>query len=177
MTSSFTNAVNQHDIITVRLSLSDELMLNPHGEEFDIMLQKAEENLSDLYQIDNGKSYQLDKSLWDKKFLYNLKNDLDTNFSKEKLCLYKKVVSYIYSAESNRHTLNVSDNNVTVGKGPRKRIPQSNNNDIGLLYPGLMIGGALIGITGICVSKIALTTIGAAGFAYGSFMYLKKSKR
>lgn len=154
---SFIDAIKQHNIIRVRYSLSNELLMNPHGKDFDPMLHLAESKVPNLYERDNGKSYSSDKESWDKEFLYNLKNDLETNFSKEKLFLYKQVVCHIYNVQ------------------PKENMPSTTIKG-GLLYPGLMIGGAIVGITGICVSKIVLTTLGAASFAFGTYMLYKDSK-
>ena len=94
MTPRFIDAVQTKKLVRVRFSLSNELMLDPRGKTFTEMLQYAESNLPLLYLDDDGKIYDEDSSKWNEDFLYDLKNDLDLNFSKEKLSLYEIVAKH-----------------------------------------------------------------------------------
>ena len=84
MKQKFITAVNTGDILSVRLMLSNEVMLDPRGKSFDEMLALSENKLKNLYEIDNEKLYEVPSNNWDEKFLFSLKNDLDENFSKDK---------------------------------------------------------------------------------------------
>ena len=88
MDSKFIDAVQTGKIIRVRLALSNELLLDPRGTTFIEMLRYAESNLSSLFQDDDGKVYDRNPANWNNDFLYDLKNGLDLNFSREKLALY-----------------------------------------------------------------------------------------
>ena len=95
MDSKFIDAVQSKKLVRVRLALSNELMLDPRGVTFSEMLRYAESNLSSLYQDDDGKIYDNEKSKWSEDFLYDLKNGLDLNFSREKLALYEAVAKFV----------------------------------------------------------------------------------
>ena len=53
MKQKFITAVNAGDVVSVRLMLSNELMLDPRGKSFDEMLFFAEKQLPNLYEADN----------------------------------------------------------------------------------------------------------------------------
>ena len=95
MDSKFIDAVQSKKLVRVRLALSNELMLDPRGVTFSEMLRYAESNLSSLYQDDDGQIYDNEKSKWSEDFLYDLKNGLDLNFSREKLALYEAVAKFV----------------------------------------------------------------------------------
>ena len=58
MKTKFKNAVDEHDVISVRIALASELMMDPRGVSFQEMLQYAEANIKDLYEEDNGESLE-----------------------------------------------------------------------------------------------------------------------
>lgn len=59
MKQKFITAVNAGDVVSVRLMLSNELMLDPRGKSFDEMLFFAEKQLLNLYEADNQKYYDI----------------------------------------------------------------------------------------------------------------------
>lgn len=95
MQQEFIDAVNNKDVSSVRFALSNELLLDPRGFSFDEMRQLAESKLSDLYEADAPLTFDTDKSNWNEDFLFSVKNNLDMEFTKNKLDFYKKVALYV----------------------------------------------------------------------------------
>ena len=95
MKDKFKKAVENGDLSDVRLFLSNELMLDPRGASFHEMLAYAESQLNGLFVPDDGHRSEKDASLWDKDFLYQIKNELDDNFSREKLNYYEQVAKQV----------------------------------------------------------------------------------
>ena len=95
MKDKFKKTVESGDIIDVRLFLSNELMLDPRGASFHEMLSYAESQLDGLFVPDNGHRSEKEAALWDKEFLYQIKNELDDNFSREKLNYYVHVAKQV----------------------------------------------------------------------------------
>ena len=54
MNPKFIKLVEEGNLIRVRLSLSNELLLDPRGDSFREMKRFAESQLPDLYEPDNG---------------------------------------------------------------------------------------------------------------------------
>ena len=95
MKAKFIKAVDSGDITNVRLFLINELMLDPRGKSFTEMKSYAESKLNNLYDDDNGKTYDKEESEWDDTFLFEVKNDMIDNFSKERLAFYEMVAKLV----------------------------------------------------------------------------------
>ena len=95
MKAKFVKYVSEGELSDVRYSLSNELMLDPRGNSFREMLNYAESKLPNLYEPDNGSISEKDAAVWDKNFLYQVKNELDGNFSREKLKYYEVVAKEV----------------------------------------------------------------------------------
>lgn len=112
MKQSFIEQVESHDLAMVRLSLSMELMLDPRGVSFCEMLSYADNKLPDLFEVHDGKTYSEDESDWNQELFFSVKNDLDRNFSKERLELYEKMSRVVLKEKID--TLNKEDNDRNV---------------------------------------------------------------
>jgi hypothetical protein len=146
MDTKFINAVQIKNIVRVRLALSNELMLDPRGKTFKEMLQYAESNLPLLYQDDDGKIYDNDSAKWNENFLYDLKNDLDLNFSKEKLSLYEIVAKHVLKDKADKLEKEEVFKNKTVTR-------KSFVNNKKFVYSGITITGAVLAIASLCMNK------------------------
>lgn len=95
MKPKFLEAISDGDILTIRLYLANEMMLDPRGKSFDKMRTYAEINVDSLYQTHDGTDFSEYSSLWDEELLFNLRNELDSNFSKERLDFFAKVAQVV----------------------------------------------------------------------------------
>lgn len=96
MKQKFIDSVKSGDVRKVRLSLSNELLLDPRGKAFAEMLNYAKANLSNLFEENREARYEvLPKEQWDENFLFIVKSDLDSNFSVEKLAFYQAVIEIV----------------------------------------------------------------------------------
>lgn len=96
MKQKFIESVKSGDVRKVRLSLSNELLLDPRGKAFAEMLNYAKANLSNLFEENREARYEvLPKEQWDENFLFTVKSDLDSNFSVEKLAFYQAVIEIV----------------------------------------------------------------------------------
>ena len=101
MTTKFKNTVDSGDMITVRLMIANELMLDPRGDCFHEMLDYASSKLPNLYEDYDGKDIGIaDESAWDEKYLSRVKSELNYNFSKERLEYYEKVAKVVLKAKA-----------------------------------------------------------------------------
>lgn len=96
MKKTFVEAVENHKLSRVRIALSNELLLDPRGETFGEMLSFAMSALPDLFEENKEANYSVPpQNEWNQDFLYKVKNDLDSNFSKEKLAFYETVAKCV----------------------------------------------------------------------------------
>lgn len=88
-------AISDGDLLTIRLYLANELLLDPRGKSFNKMRTYAEMNIMNLYETHDGTDFSEVSSIWDEELLFKLGNDLDSNFSKERLDFFEKVAKIV----------------------------------------------------------------------------------
>lgn len=159
MNTIFIEAVENNNYSRVRYALSDELLLDPRGNSFHEMLTFAESKMDSLFEKDNGKRSEKDSSQWDKDFLFSVKNELDKNFSREKLLYYEQVAKQVLKNKA--HQLDEGEKEQTEPHDGNCE-QQSENKSVShkeKVYLGVTIGGALLTTVGLCVSKDTFSTI------------------
>ena len=185
MNPKFIKLVEEGNIIRVRLSLSNELLLDPRGDSFHEMKRFAESQLPDLYEPDNGKTYsKLTDSKptdeWDKDFLFQVKNDLDNNFSKSKLSVYEQVAKEVLKEKA----AHLEQEEAEVQSYNDEGEETINYKKV---YTGVTITGAAVAVTGMSLSKATLASLGLsrmflcslglAGVVIGGVLLYKELKK
>ncbi|MBO4587716.1 MAG: hypothetical protein J5711_02295 [Bacteroidales bacterium] len=176
MKANYKDAVDNKDVNTVRIALSSELMKDPSGDSFLEMLNYAEKYLNNLYEIDNGNFQEKPSSEWNQDYLFDLKNKLLFNFSKQKLIHYEKVVKEVYKekAENSSHNDNPNDKIDSINPHSGKKQPTHKKSSV---YKGVAAGGAVIAVAGLITSKTVITVAGLATLATGCYLLYKESKK
>ena len=178
MKQKYLKAIEENDVISVRIFLANELMLDPRGHSFKEMLELAEQKIPTLYELDNGNSYTQDSTTWDEAFLFNLKNDLDENFSREKLYFYETVAKVVLKekaaqldreeTQQQRASFRQTDSSCNTASGCKHKKT---------IYAGVTVGGLVLTATGLSLSKVALTSLGIAGVMIGGYLLYKESTK
>ena len=175
MRAKFTKKVQDNDLYGVRLSLADEMLIDPRGNDFKEMLAYAEKYLPGLYETDNGAEYPQNESDWTKDLLYNLKYDLSKNFSREKLVLFVKMAQFVLKDKATSLEQEEKEKVRTTSEQETSKSSLTQQKNI---YVGVVaISGVAVAVTGICISKIAITTLGLAGVVIGGVLYLKNNRK
>lgn len=172
MKAKFIKAVEGGDLVSVRLFIANELMLDPRGKSFSEMKNFAETKFSNLYDIDDAKSYSSVKTEWNEDLLFTIKNDLDSNFSKEKLAIYEDVAKFVLKDKAEQ--LNKEEASRSSSVNAAGRVQKNNKKK---LYIGITVGGAAVAVTGLCLSRIALASFGFAGVVIGSILLYNDAKK
>lgn len=120
----FMEAISNGDLITIRLYLANELLLDSRGESFNQMRSYAEINIMDLYEIHDGTDFSEISSIWSEELLFNLRNDLDSNFSKERLDFFEKVAKIVLKEKAQ---LMDEEKRVLSGEEKQKAIDSENS--------------------------------------------------
>ena len=161
MKQDFIKAVADNNLAKVRISLTNELLLDPRGITFSEMLSYAIAHLSDLFEENKEADYSVpSKNEWDEDFLFKVKNDLDFNFSKEKLAFYEEVVKTVgrNKAEAIEREEKKQDE-----ESREEKAQQSINKT----YVTITAGGATLAIIGLAAGKTLLLVIGGAALVVG----------
>ena len=178
MKVKFIKAVESRDLVSVRLFIANELMLDPRGKSFTEMKNFAEAKFDNLYDPDNAKSYSSVKTDWNEELLFSIKNDLDDNFSKEKLAVYESVAKYVLkdkAEELDKEEASRSARTTTTSNSENTGRSQRRNNK--KLYTCITVGGAAIAVTGLCLSRVALASLGLAGVVIGGILLYNDAKK
>lgn len=178
MKDKFKKAVESGDLCDVRLFLSNELMLDPRGVSFHEMLSYAESQLSGLFMPDNGHRSEKDAALWDKDFLYQIKNELDDNFSREKLNYYEQVAKQVLKDKARQlDEEKIKQQQRSENQESEQQTENWFENHQKEVYAGITVGGVALTTIGLSVSKVALTILGVAGLVVGGYMLYTETKK
>ena len=171
MNPKFIKLVEEGNIIRVRLSLSNELLLDPRGDSFCKMKRFAESQLTNLYEPDNGITYSKSEPEWDKDFLFQVKNDLDNNFSESQLLVYERVAKEVLKEKATH-----LEQEEAAGAQPYSKEPEEiiSNKKV---YTGVTVAGAAVAVTGLVLSRMALASLGLAGVVIGGVLLYKESQK
>lgn len=170
MKQEFINAVAEKNIAKVRISLTNELLLDPRGTTFSEMLSYAIDNIPNFFEENKESDYTVPpQEEWDEDFLFAVKNDLDSNFSREKLAFYETVVkavgkSKIEGIEQEERKLQEKENR------------QKQECHINKTYATVTAGGATLALVGLVAGKTLLTVVGGAALIVGGVLILNERK-
>ena len=176
MKNEYKEAVDNGNIAMVRIALSNELLFDPRGVSFKEMLEYALAHLTNLFEENKDASYTVPPTdQWDEDFMYEVKSDLDTNFSKEKLAFYEAVVKYVGKDKAieveEEEALPIPDSNYPEKSHPTRTIK------ITKVSGGVTAGGTIVATVGLCTGMTALTVIGGAIFVGGVLLIFNDNKR
>ena len=172
MKQQFKQKVDTGNLTGTRISLSNEMMLDPRGESFKEMKAYAETALPNLYEPHDGGALDKNHDNWTKELLFATKNDLDDNFSKERLEYYYELAKSVLREKADSlDEKERKSNSRSYEKGTTKNTPSP-------LYLGLAVGGLLVGGTGLLVGRIVVAAAGlAAATIGGSMLYKNQSNK
>ncbi len=176
MNPKFIKLVEEGNIIRVRLSLSNELLLDPRGNSFRKMKFFAQSHLPDLYEPDNRTTYskpedEKPEDEWDKDFLLQVKNDLDNNFSESRLSDYERVAKKVLKEKA----VHLEQEEAAEAQSYNNEGEETINYK--KVYTGVTIAGAAVAVTGLVLSRMALAFLGLAGVVIGGVLLYKESQK
>ena len=156
VTEIFRKAVEDKDVISVRIMMKDSLLQDPSFSKFREMEMQAK-SIPDLYAIHDGTMFNTDKSAWNDDYMNDIKVDLIDNFSHERIAHLKEVIQYLHPY-TQEEIKNLSGNNFNINKPTAV---------------GGMAGAGIGGVIATAISTSAGATVaciiggGVAGAAIG----------
>lgn len=170
ISSEFKQAVDNKDILMLRIMLKDSLVVDPSFADFDQMISYATSYLDNLFDSHDGEVFDTPTN-WNKSYMDQQMVKLINNFSHERITLLKKVCRHLYHAHSTpRSTSRVRshstiDTTSRVGSRssspsrPRVTVYKSKTNTK-QLGQGLVVAGALTVVAGVALTKSLITGVG-----------------
>lgn len=159
LTKTFYDAVKANDTRKVRIMMKDSLLVDPTFELFNEM-EKVASSLSNLYDVHDGRKFNLDKSTWNDDYMNKLKVQVIGNFSHERIGHLKEVIRYLRPVKNNdqKTFINSSQLNKRTTYQEQKRIDQKAGN-----YREVkIVSGAVIGsvVGGTVATATSISVIG-----------------
>lgn len=167
ITNEFMDAVRSGKILRVRIMLKDSLLLDPTAAQFDEMEQYAVESMGNIYVEQDGEKFNFDIDAWNEDYLNQQLVSVVTCFSKERIELLKKMVSYLYKDKAEKirsEQINAHCKHRSIRKRVGTGVTVAGT---ALAIAGICTSRAALTIGGICVSHTTLTIVGVAVAAAG----------
>jgi hypothetical protein len=169
MKQEFVAAVANKKLAKVRISLTNELLLDPRGTTFGEMLSYAMSEIPELFDENKEAGYTVpSQEEWDEDFLFKVKNDLDSNFSREKLAFYETVVKTVGKSKGEE----IDKEERRSKEQQQSKQQQSPKRPINKTYATVSAGGATLALVGLVAGKTLLTVVGGAVLIVGGVLLL-----
>jgi hypothetical protein len=176
MDNDFIKSVDDGDVKSVRLDLTNELLLDPRGETFQEMLTYAKEKMHNLFEENKEANYNVPpKEEWNESFLFKVKNDLDSNFSIEKLAFYQAVIEEV--GKDKAKVLDKEEEEHMNHSKAQSQVQPSNKIIVKPVPATIATGGAVLTIVGVCLGKTLLSILGGAVLIGGVLLIINDNKR
>jgi len=182
MKPKFKKVVDAGDLVSTRLFLANEMMLDPRGKSFAEMRSYAESAFTNLYDTHNGEAFEQNTDNWNEDLLYNVKNNLDSNFSHERLDYYCNLAKVVLKEKA--ENLDAEEQRFAQRKAEAStnqeeyRYPYDTKKKV---YTGVTVGGAALTIAGLFIEKTAVacavSSLGILGMAVGGYLLYNESKK
>lgn len=167
----FKSAVSAGNRTMVRIMLKDSLLVDKSFVSFNEMLAYAEKRMDNLYDVHDGEVLIEEPDKWNKDYMNQQLFAVVSNFSKERLNLLKKIVSHIYRGDSVNDTINENKKSSKCqGKVSGEKTIHPNRP----LAVGLAVGGGVVAVAGVCLSKMVITVAGGVAAVVGVGMLLSE---
>jgi hypothetical protein len=178
MTQKFLDAVEAGNLISVRYSLSNELLLDPRGDSYREMKDFAEKRLGELYEPMDGELPEAPVGGYAEEDLMDLKNALDANFSRERLEHYEQVAAVVLRDKAEQMEMEV-DGQEENEESKRECVAKQNKDWKTPVITGGVVGAATSVATkilgGASLGHALVAGLGAAVAAGAAVNYIKNN--
>lgn len=182
MKPKFKKVVDAGDLVSTRLFLANEMLLDPRGKSFMEMRSYAETMFSNLYDVHDGGSFEENKAVWSENLLFSVKNDLDFNFSRERLefyCILAKEVLKDKAASLDAEDIKLAQHQSNASTNQEEYIyPSDSKKEINV---GITIGGVALTVAGLFIEKTAIacaiSSLGIISMAVGGYLLYNDRKK
>lgn len=182
MKTKFKKVVDAGDLLTTRLLLANKVMLDPRGKSFNEMRSYAETAFSNLYDVHDGSSFEENKAVWSEDLLFSVKNDLDFNFSRERLDFYYNLAKEVLKDKTeylDAEDIKLAQHQSNASTNQEEYIYPSDSKK--KIHSGITIGGAALTVAGLFIEKTtvayAVSSLGIIGMAIGGYLLYNDRKK
>ncbi|RHH39038.1 hypothetical protein DW204_14410 [Phocaeicola plebeius] len=182
MKPKFKKGVDAGDLAGTRLFLANEMLLDPRGKSFNEMRTYAETAFSNLYDVHDGGSFEQNKAAWSKDLLNNVQDDLESNFSRERLDFYYNLAKEVLKDKAeylDAEDIKLAQRQSNTSTNREEYIYPSDSKK--KIHTGITIGGAALTVAGLFIEKTAVayavSSLGIIGMAVGGYLLYNDRKK
>lgn len=182
MKPKFKKVVDAGDLVSTRLFLVNEMLLDPRGKSFNEMRLYAESAFSNLYDVHDGGSFEENKAAWSKDLLNNVQNDLESNFSRERLDFYYNLAMEVLKDKAeylDAEDMRLAQHQSNISMQQEEYIYPSDSKK--KIHAGITIGSAALTVAGLLIEKTAvacvISSLGVIGMAVGGYLLYNDRKK
>ncbi len=155
LTKEFIEAVNEKDLIMVKIMLKDGIIVDPTMKLYNEMIEYAESSIFDLYDKHDGEQLEYNEQLWNKGYMDMQMLKVVNNFSKERVNLLVSICKHLYKDRADKIN---QDRSINQSK------PVITQKQVGI---GITVAGVGLVIAGAALSKAVVAGVGVAGIVAG----------
>jgi len=185
VTSSFYEAVAAGNLLRVRIMMKDSLLLDPTFRTFHDM-EAAASGMPGLYEEHDGRAFNMDKSQWTDDYMNDVKVQVISNFSRERVEHLQDVIRYLRPAPvppPRQHAAETQSGHSQAQQRPlnygeQKRHDQQSGTYLGAKVAAGAVVGAAAGATVAAVASAAVAGGAAVGAVVGgtaTYLLVKRS--
>lgn len=127
ISQEFKKAVEERDLLRVRIMLKDSLIIDPSFGKFEKMLRCANAEFRDIYVNYDGGQLERNPEKWNQQTLNHELVELVDNFSKERIDHLKKVIDKLLSTNMRKERNSNAVKKTIEGEQKKKRSKSFNN--------------------------------------------------
>ena len=175
VSKEFIDVVSKGNELRTKIILSNYMVVDPTFHLFDESLEYAKKSIPDLVVPHDGEELNYDISAWTKDYYNRQSANLIDNFSQERIELLRNMCAYLY-----KDRISASGRPAETahpGSGSRPSINPPTNSEkrpvsrkqVGAVTAG---AGAVVTVTGLALSSVPVTVIGAIAAVTGGILIL-----
>jgi hypothetical protein len=159
--SDFIEAVKNRNKRLIRIMLGNIITIDPTSKTFKEMLEYAEQNMDDLFDIHHGE-LKVNRDAWTKDYYTDQQTELSFNFSRQRLELLCDIAVHLYSDRIN---------------AINEEIARKNKENTVKTVGGIaVVGGAVIAVVGAIAKTPIVVGVGIAAAVVGTIILITESK-
>lgn len=167
----FKSAVSAGNRTMVRIMLKDSLLVDKSFVSFNEMLAYAEKRMDNLYDVHDGEVFIEEPDKWNKDYMNQQLFAVVSNFSKERLSLLKKIIAHVYATDDKNESVKEERHSAKHREKVADKQKSHSNHQLAV---GLAVGGGVVAVAGVCISKLVITVAGGVAAVVGVGMLLSE---
>ena len=166
ISNNFRQAVEENDVIKIRIMMKDSLLVDPSFKEFNEMEHIAS-TVNGLYDKHDEKVLKTDSSEWDENYMNLLLSQVVRNFSHERISHLKEVVKKTRPVTALEKPKNAPKSSEVRSYNEQKEYDKQRGPIREVKVAGGAFAGAIVGASVAALAGSSIVVVATAGAVAG----------